>query len=94
MAVMRGVEGGFAIVRPAHDGLVYASDAQGRLVALKKTAPTGLTMIVADLPLGPGPTLYARIGDLFPWMCVICSLVLAAGLARRRISVRTVTSST
>lgn len=94
MAVMRGVEGGFAIVRPAHDGLVYASDAQGRLVALKKTAPTGLTMIVADLPLGPGPTLYARIGDLFPWTCVICALVLGAGLARRRISVQTVISPT
>ena len=84
MAVMRGVEGGFAIVRAAHDGLVYASDAQGRLVALKKTAPTGPTMIVADLPLGPGPTLYTRIGNLFPWMCVIDSLALGAGLASRR----------
>ena len=87
MAVMRGVEGGFAIVRPAHDGLLFASDAQGRLVALEKTAPTGLTMIIADLPLGSGPTLYARIGDLFPWTCVICSVVLGAGLAcRRRLS--------
>ena len=84
MAVMRGVEGGFAIVRPAHDGLVYASDAEGRVVALKKTAPTGVTTIVTNLPLGPGPTLYARIGDLFPWMCVVCSLLLGAGVASRR----------
>ena len=84
MAVMRGVEGGFAMVRPAHDGLVFASDAQGRLIAVKKTAPAGATVIVADLPLGPGPTLYTRIGDLFPWLCVICSLVLGAGLAGRR----------
>ena len=93
MAVMRGVEGGYAIVRPAHDGLAFASDAQGRLVAVKKTPLTGLTMIVADLPLGPGPTLYTRIGDLFPWMCVICSLVLGAALASRpwlrKISVQT-----
>ena len=84
MAVMRGVEGGFAMVRSAHDGLVFASDAQGRLIAVRKTAPTGPTMIVADLPLGPGPTLYTRIGDLFPWMCVICSLAFGAGLASRR----------
>ena len=84
MAVMRGVEGGFAIVRPAHDGLVFASDAQGRLIAVKKTAPTGPTMIVADVPLGPGPTLYTRIGDLFPWLCVITSLGLGAGLVSRR----------
>ena len=84
MAVMRGVEGGFAMVRPAHDGLVFASDAQGRFIALKKTAPTGPTMIVADLPLGPGATLYTRIGNLFPWLCVVCSLGLGAGMASRR----------
>ncbi|HEV2443494.1 MAG TPA: nitrilase-related carbon-nitrogen hydrolase [Steroidobacteraceae bacterium] len=84
MSVMRGVEGGFAMVRPAHDGLVIASDAQGRLVAVKKDAPTGLTMVVADLALGPGPTLYTRIGNLFPWICVVWSLVLGAALASGR----------
>jgi apolipoprotein N-acyltransferase len=88
MSVMRGVENGFAIVRPAHDGLVFASDAQGRLVALKKDAPTGLTMIVADLPLGPGPTLYTRIGDVFPWICVIFSLAAGAGAALKRSAQR------
>jgi len=84
MSVMRGVEGGFSIVRAAHDGLVYASDAQGRLVALKKDAPAGLTMIVANLPLGPGPTLYTRIGNVFPWLCGIFALVLGAGLSAWR----------
>ena len=67
---MRGVENGFAMVRSAHDGLVIASDAQGRLVAVKKDAPTGLTMVVTDLPLGPGPTLYSGIGDAFAWLCL------------------------
>jgi apolipoprotein N-acyltransferase len=84
MSVMRGVENGFALVRPAHDGLVFASDAQGRLIALKKDAPTGLTVIVADLPLGPGSTLYTRIGNVFPWLCVLFSLAVAAGMARNR----------
>ncbi|HEX7731277.1 MAG TPA: nitrilase-related carbon-nitrogen hydrolase [Rhodanobacter sp.] len=86
MSVMRGVEGGFSIVRAAHDGLVFASDAQGRLVALKKDAPAGLTMIVADLPLGSGPTLHTRIGNVFPWLCGIFALALGAGLpAWRRL---------
>ncbi|OOG46825.1 nitrilase-related carbon-nitrogen hydrolase [Rhodanobacter sp. C01] len=89
MSVMRGVEGGFSIVRAAHDGLVFASDAQGRLVALKKDAPAGLTMIVADLPLGSGPTLYTRIGNAFPWLCGIFALALGAGLpAWRRLQKR------
>lgn len=78
MAVMRTVEDGFAMVRPAHDGLVIATDAEGRLIAAKKDAPTGLTMIVADLPLGSGPTLYVRIGDVFPWLCVMLSVLLGA----------------
>ena len=84
MSVMRGVENGFALVRPAHDGLAFASDAQGRLVAVRKDAPTGLTMVIADLPLGPGPTLYTRIGNVFPWLCAFFSLTVGAGLAIRR----------
>ena len=88
MSVMRGVENGFAVVRPAHDGLAFASDAQGRLVALKKDAPTGVTMAVADLPLGPGPTLYTRIGNFFPWLCVLFSLAVAAGAALERSGAR------
>ena len=63
IAVMRGVEDGFALVRAANKGLVTASDAEGRLVASKMDAPAGLTMVIADLPLGPGPTLYTHIGD-------------------------------
>jgi apolipoprotein N-acyltransferase len=78
MAVMRGVEDGFSLVRAANDGLVTASDAEGRLVASKMDTPSGLTAIIADLPLGPGPTLYARIGDAFPWLCVALLLLLSA----------------
>lgn len=70
MAVMRGVEDGFALVRAANDGLVTASDAEGRVTASKMDTPSGLTAIIADLPLGPGPTLYTRIGNTFPWLCV------------------------
>lgn len=70
MAILRGVENGFALVRAAGNGLVTASDAEGRIVASKMDTPTGLTMIVADLPLGPGPTLYTRIGNVFAWLCI------------------------
>lgn len=88
MSVMRGVENGFAVVRPAHDGLVFASDAQGRLVLLKKGAPAGLTMVVGDLPLGPGPTLYTRIGNVFPWICALFAIAAGAGVALKRVGAR------
>lgn len=87
MAIMRGVENGFALVRAANSGLVTASDAHGRIIAAKMDTPAGLTMIVADLPLGPGPTLYTRIGDAFAWFSVVLLLLIGAYayLVRRRM---------
>jgi apolipoprotein N-acyltransferase len=86
MAIMRGVEHGFAIVRAANEGLLTVSDAEGRLIAQKSAASSGMTALIAAVPLGPGATLYTRIGDTFAW-CVI-SLVLGVGLlcARSRAS--------
>ncbi len=78
LAVMRGVENGFAVVRPAHHGMVYASDAEGRLVASQKDVPAGVTMVVANLPLGPGPTFYTRIGNAFAWLCAAAAFALGA----------------
>lgn len=95
MAVMRGVENGFAIVRAANQGLVTVSDAEGRLVASKMATPTGLTMIVAAVPLGPGPTLYTRIGDAFAWLCLAATLVIGAvSTARARSPARSGAAAT
>jgi apolipoprotein N-acyltransferase len=77
MAIMRGVENGFALVRAADEGLLTVSDAEGRVIAQKTAASSGMTVLIASLPLGPGPTLYTRIGDAFAW-CVI-SLFLGIG---------------
>ena len=87
MAIMRGVENGFAVVRAANGGLLTASDAQGRLIARKVVGPDHMDWILADLPLGPGPTLYTRIGDIFPWATLALTFLLGAGAlgtARRR----------
>ena len=78
MAIMRGVEDGFALVRAASNGLVTASDAQGRVIASKMDSPAGPPMIVADVPLGTGPTVYTRIGDVFAWVCAAYVLCLGA----------------
>lgn len=83
MAVMRGVENGFAVVRSALHGVETVSDAQGRVLARASTVQAGMVRLSADVPLGPGPTLYTRIGDVFAWFCVALSLVLAAALLKR-----------
>jgi apolipoprotein N-acyltransferase len=86
MAIMRGVENGFSIVRAANEGLLTASDAEGRLVAQKNAASSGMTVLIAALPLGPGPTLYTRIGDAFACCMVLLFLAIAVICARQRTS--------
>jgi len=78
MAIMRGVENGFAVLRAAFDGLETISDAQGRVLASAATTQPGMVAIQADVPLGPGPTPYTRIGDVFPWLCAVLALFVGA----------------
>jgi apolipoprotein N-acyltransferase len=77
IAIVRGIENGFAEVRAANDGLLTVTDAQGRIVARKTAAPAGTTLVVARVAPGPGPTLYTRIGDVFPWLCAVLTGLLA-----------------
>jgi apolipoprotein N-acyltransferase len=84
MALMRGVENGFAIVRAADEGLLTASDAEGRLIGQKSAAASGMTVLMADVPLGPGPTLYTRIGDTFAWCVTLLFFWIGVLCARPR----------
>ncbi len=76
MAIMRGIENGFAVLRSAFDGLETISDAQGRVLASAPTSEAGMVAVQADVPLGSGPTLYTRVGDLFPYVCALLSLLV------------------
>jgi len=40
--------------------------------------------LVADVPDGPGPTLYTRIGDVFAWFSIAASLLMAAAVLGRK----------
>ncbi|MGE5327426.1 MAG: apolipoprotein N-acyltransferase [Deltaproteobacteria bacterium] len=85
MAVVRGVENGFAIARAARNGLLTASDAYGRILGDIRSNTQPEAMLVRDLPPGPGATFYTRHGDWFGWLCVAgaAGLWVAAGLIRR-----------
>ena len=88
MAIMRGVENGFAVVRAAFNGLATVSDAQGRILGQAPTQSPGMVAVVADVPLGPGPTFYTRWGDIFPVLCLLVSgLIGLLLLVCRRTSV-------
>jgi apolipoprotein N-acyltransferase len=86
IAVMRGVENGFAVLRAAFDGLETVSDAQGRILATASTIGSGMVVLSAEVPLGPGPTLYTRIGDVFPWLCALAVLFIGLRAFRKTAS--------
>ncbi len=83
MAIVRGVENGFALARSASQGLMTLSDSKGRIIAEKRTV-RGSSMLVGDLPTGSGHTLYSLIGDVFAQVVTAMWLGLLGLLIWRR----------
>lgn len=68
MAVIRGVENGFSVVRAASQGLLTISDGYGRVVAEAQSSNAPIQSLVGDIPPGPGTTFYSKVGDWFAWL--------------------------
>lgn len=86
MAVLRGVESGFTLIRSARNGVMTVSDPYGRVVA---DVPSGSDIArIGGAITTPQhvPTLYVRYGDAFGWACAALALLLMGWtiLARRR----------
>lgn len=75
MAVVRGVESGFAVARAARGGRLTLSDDRGRVVAEASSVQRDAEL-VGDLPLHATTTLYSRLGDWFAWL----DLAILAGV--------------
>jgi apolipoprotein N-acyltransferase len=85
MAVLRGVENGYAIARSARNGILTVSDGYGRVIYEAPSGPQ--TAYNVELPAsGPGRTLYSRTGDAFGWsmLALAAWLVLWSVWAGRR----------
>jgi apolipoprotein N-acyltransferase len=78
MAVLRGVENGFALARSARNGLLTLSDNRGRILAETETVPDQFVSITGKLTVSREQTFYARTGDWFAWICVAVSVSLLA----------------
>ena len=70
IAVMRGVENGFSVVRAAKNGYLTVSDDRGRILAEARSDAAPFVTLVADTPATHHTTLYERGGDWFAWLSV------------------------
>ena len=82
MAMFRGIENGFSIVRGTGNGLSAAFDYQGRTLAASNYSMTKQPMI-SFVPTRGVRTIYAMTGDLFAWLC-IAGFAALVGLAMFR----------
>lgn len=76
IAIMRGVEGGYAIIRAAQWGLLSISDANGRIIKIGTSSFNHPVFLVSSVTIGSGNSLYARFGDWLPWCLLIIVLIL------------------
>lgn len=80
MAVFRAIENRKPVVRAANTGISGFIDSSGRILAT-----TGLfkrTVIVSPVKTDATLSKYTKYGDIFSYMCIVCSLLILVG--RRR----------
>jgi len=77
MAIMRGIEGGFAVVRSAQNGLLTVSDHLGRILAEDKSSREADVLLVSDVQPGPGHTFYSMSGDWVAWLNLLFLMLLS-----------------
>lgn len=74
-ALLRGAENGFAVAWAGRDGQPVIAQSNGRVLADGHTGGREpFTTLVADVPDGPGATLYTRFGDWFAWLMILVGL--------------------
>lgn len=69
VAVMRGVEGDYAVARAGQWGLLTLSDSRGHMIdAVSSDAAddTGAALI-GEVKLGKGKSIYSKLGNSFGW---------------------------
>jgi apolipoprotein N-acyltransferase len=80
MAVFRSVENRRYLVRAANTGISAIVDPWGRIQA--RTELFEARALVGEVSYLRAPSVYARVGDVFAWACLLASLGLTFAVRR------------
>jgi apolipoprotein N-acyltransferase len=86
MAIMRGVESGFAVARSAKQGYLTVSDNRGRVLAETASDSAPFASLVTDVPAAHAPTLYLLLGDWFASVALAALAFATVQLWRTRVA--------
>lgn len=79
------MENGYSLFRQSTHGNSTAVDGQGRVLAHADYYRTDQQTLVADLPVQPRTqTVYARVGDVFAWLCLAAAALCPLWTYRRK----------
>ena len=84
MAILRCVEGGFALVRNARQGRLTINDWRGNILSEENSESGNRTVLLGKLFAEPHPTIYAKAGDWLGMLCLLASLGLIVYELRQR----------
>jgi apolipoprotein N-acyltransferase len=76
MAILRGVESGFAVARAPRLGNLTITDDRGRVIAEQVTGTKSFDSTLATVAMGSGRTFYDRAGDWFAWFDLVLLAVI------------------
>ncbi len=76
MSLMRGIEGGFGVLRAASNGLSVAADASGVRLASNDSFASPGAIMYAEMPMAHRRSTYGQAGDYFAHACVVIFLLL------------------
>jgi apolipoprotein N-acyltransferase len=68
---LRSIENGFSFVRPVYNGISFAVDYNGKILAQMDSDKTEDGILYANVPTKGIKTIYSIIGDLLGWLCVL-----------------------
>jgi apolipoprotein N-acyltransferase len=80
IAIMRGVEGGYAIAHAAKNGFLTVTDNRGRILGEVRTNNGGFASLLVDVPLHHDQTIFDRYGAWFPWLAGVILLAVVVRL--------------
>ena len=85
MTAFRAIENGVNLVRSTSNGRSMAFDYQGRVLSQADDFTNADHVMIASVPTHGVPTVYATIGDLFAWLCiVILAGLITLGILQQR----------
>jgi apolipoprotein N-acyltransferase len=68
---LRSIENGFSFARPVYNGISFAVDYNGKILAQMDSDKTDNGIMYANVPTKGIKTIYSIIGDLLGWLCVL-----------------------